>query len=104
MEEFFKKVDKRAADSAEEVLRKYTESLRDTTATAAAVTSIGKEPEQELEKEQLPASAESKEQVAVEAARGEEDEAAAEERRRKEWLQKEKDALRAPFQDLMNQQ
>lgn len=27
-----------------------------------------------------------------------------EERRRKERLQREKDALRAPFQDLMNQQ
>ena len=36
MEDFFKKVDKRAAESAEEVLRKYTESLKQTGSGGAA--------------------------------------------------------------------
>jgi hypothetical protein len=36
MEDFFKKVDKRAAESAEDVMRKYTDSLKHTGSGAAA--------------------------------------------------------------------
>ena len=44
MEDFFKKVDKRAADSAEDVMRKYTESLRQTGSSGGASSELrGKE-------------------------------------------------------------
>ena len=36
MEDFFKKVDKRAAESAEDVMRKFTESLKQTGSSGAA--------------------------------------------------------------------
>jgi hypothetical protein len=35
MEDFFKKVDKRAADSAEEVMRKYSLSLKESSGEAS---------------------------------------------------------------------
>jgi hypothetical protein len=46
MEDFFKKVDKRAAESSEEVMRKYTDSLKETGSGGAAASEIA--PSKEL--------------------------------------------------------
>ena len=46
MDDFFKKVDKRAAESAEDVMRKYTDSLKQTGSGGAAASEIA--PSKEL--------------------------------------------------------